>query len=94
MTRRQSYHKTVELMVAEINRKLRGWGNYFCLGPVSRSYRAVDNHVRQRLRQWLNGKHLSRGKRPVRHPQAYLHEKMGLLRLEKTTANLPWAKAC
>ena len=94
MTQRHSYHKAVESMVAEINRKLRGWGNYFSLGPVSRSYRVVDNHARQRLRQWLNGKHQSRGHQPVRYPQVHLHQKMGLLRLAKTTGNLPWANAC
>lgn len=91
MTRRQSYHESVEQMVVELNRKLRGWGNYFCLGAVSRSYRAVDNHTRQRLRQWLNGKHLSRGTRPVRYPQVYLHARIGLLRLETMTRSLPWA---
>jgi len=93
MTRRESYWKPVERMVGELNRTLRGWGNYFCLGPVSRMYRAVDNHARQRLRQWLNGKHRSRGTRPVRHAPAYLHHGLGLLRLERTTVNLPWAKA-
>ena len=93
MTRRENYHKTVEEMVRALNRKLRGWGNYFCLGAVSRSYRAVDNHTRQRLRQWLNGKHLSRGYRPIRHAPVHLHEVLGLFRLEKSTSNFPWAKA-
>jgi RNA-directed DNA polymerase len=94
MTRRENYYKTVEEMVGALNRKLRGWGNYFCLGAVSRSYRAVDNHARQRLRQWLNGKHLSRGNRPVRHAPVHLHEGLGLFRLEKSTSSFPWAKAC
>ena len=75
------------------NRTLRGWGNYFCLGAVSRAFRAVDNHARHRLRQWLNGKHRSRGTHPVRQAAAYLHEKLGLLRLERMTRHLPWAKA-
>ena len=72
---------------------LRGWGNYFCLGAVSRAYRAVDNHARHRLRQWLNGKHRSRGVHPIRYPATYLHEELGLLQLERRTRNLPWAKA-
>jgi len=93
MTQRHSYWKPVETMVEEMNRTLRGWGNYFCLGPVSRSYRVVDNHARHRLRQWLNGKHLSRGTRPIRYAPAYLHRGLGLLRLEGTTVNFPWAKA-
>lgn len=93
MTRRQSYGKPVEKMVEDLNRTLRGWGNYFCLGPVSRAYRAVDNHTRHRLRQWLNGKHRSRGYRKVRHAPVALHRDFGLLRLSTTTANRSWAKA-
>ena len=93
MTRRESYWKPVELLVEELNRTLRGWGNYFCLGAVSRAYRAVDNHARHRLRQWLNGKHRSRGIQPVRQAPLYLHGELGLLRLAVTTANRSWAKA-
>lgn len=93
MTRRGSYWKPEGMMVGELNRTLRGWGNYFCLGPVSRMYRVVDNHARHRLRQWLNGKHRSRGTHPVRHAPAYLHQGLGLLQLERTTVNLPWANA-
>jgi hypothetical protein len=93
LTQRHSYGKPVETMVEEMNRTLRGWGNYFCLGPVSRAYRVVDNHARHRLRQWLNGKHLSRGTHPLRYAPAYLHRGLGLLRLESTTVNFPWAKA-
>ena len=81
MTQRDSYWKPVETMVEDLNRTLRGWGNYFCLGAVSRAYRAVDNHARHRLRQWLNGKHRSRGIRPVRQAPMYLHRELGLLRL-------------
>jgi len=92
MTQRESYWKPVEQMVEDLNRTLRGWGNYFCLGAVSRAYRAVDNHARHRLRQWLNGKHRSRGVHPVRQAPVYLHQKLGLLRLETTTANYSWAK--
>ena len=92
-TRRESYWKPVGEMVEDLNRTLRGWGNYFCLGAVSRAYRAVDNHARHRLRQWLNGKHRSRGCREVRHASMALHRDLGLFRLSKTTANRTWAKA-
>lgn len=93
MTRREFYWKPVERMVEDLNRTLRGWGNYFCLGAVSRAYRAVDNHARHRLRQWLNRKHRSRGYREVRHAQAVIHRDLGLLRLEATTSTFSWAKA-
>jgi len=87
MTRRESYWKPVQQLVEDLNRTLRGWGNYFCLGAVSRAYRAVDNHARHRLRQWLNGKHRSRGYREVRQAPMALHRDLGLLRLANTTAN-------
>ena len=45
------------IVVARLNRVLIGWANYFCLGPVSKAYRAVDQHARKRLRQWLCAKH-------------------------------------
>jgi len=93
MTRRHTQRKPVEVIVNEMNRKLRGWGNYFCLGAVSRSYRIVDSHARHRLRQWLNAKHRSRGTHPVRYPDAYMHMGLGLHQLVQTTRNLPWAKA-
>lgn len=93
MTRPSFYWKTVEEMVEDLNRTSRDWGNYFSLGGVSRAYRAVDNHARHRLRQWLNGKHRSQGASPVRHPPMYLHRDLGLLRLAPTTGNRSCAKA-
>ena len=44
-------------MIGRLNRKLVGWANYFRLGPVSAAYRAIDQHVTRRLRQWLCRKH-------------------------------------
>src|SRR5207302_984249 len=46
-----------EEIVKKLNQMLNGWANYFCLGPVSKAYRAVDQHTRKRLRQWLCIKH-------------------------------------
>jgi len=91
-TKRSTLGKTATEMVAGLNRKLRGWANYFCLGPVSKAYRAVDSHVRHRLRQWLCKKHKKAGRRTGAYPDEFLYGQLGLLRLEKQTANLPWAK--
>ncbi len=87
MTQPAFYWKAVEEMVEDLKRTLRGWGNYFCLGAVSRAYRAVDNHARHRRRQWLNGKARSRGVKARRHAPLYLHRDLGLLRLAPTTAH-------
>jgi RNA-directed DNA polymerase len=83
----------VEDRVARLNRILRGWSNYFCLGPVSASYRAVDRHARHRLRQWLRGKHKLKSRGTSRFPDQYLHDVLGLLRLSDLPKSFPWAKA-
>jgi RNA-directed DNA polymerase len=80
-------------IVKRLNRQLRGWANYFCLGPVSRAYRAVDSYVTKRLRQWLCKKHKVPCAGTSRFPDNYLYQELGLIRLPKLTRNLPWAKA-
>lgn len=82
-----------EEIVTRLNRQLRGWANYFCLGPVSRAYRAVDHYATKRLRRWLCKKHKVSGAGTSRFPDAYLYQELGLIRLPKLTRNLPWAKA-
>ena len=82
-----------EAIVGRLNRKLNGWANYFCLGPVSPAYRAINTHVTQRLRRWLCKKHKVRGKGWSRYPDQYLHDQLGLIYLPQRTHNFPWAKA-
>ena len=79
--------------VAVLNPILTGWANYFCLGPVSVAYRAVDMHVKFRLRQWLCSKHKQSGRGIARYPDGYLYDVLGLERLPVRTRALPWAKA-
>jgi group II intron reverse transcriptase/maturase len=82
-----------ETMVGKLNRMLNGWANYFCLGPVSKAYRAVEQHARERLRQWLCAKHKVRGRGTGRFPDAHLHNVLGLVRLSTRTRSLPWANS-
>ena len=77
----------------DLNRLLRGWANYFCLGPVGRAYRAVDAHVTTRLRRWLCRKHKQRGRGTARYPDKQLYETYGHLRLPVLTRSFPWANA-
>lgn len=91
-TQRATLGQRTEELVAELNQKRRGWANCFCLGPVSKAYRAVDSHTRHRLRQWLCRKHKKAGRGTGAYPDEYLYAQLGLIRLEKLTANLPWAK--
>jgi RNA-directed DNA polymerase len=92
-TSRGWFWTEVEDRVARLNRILLGWSNYFCLGPVSASYRAIDRHARDRLRQWLRRKHKLKSRGTSRFPDAYLHDVLGLVRLSDLPKTFPWAKA-
>jgi RNA-directed DNA polymerase len=82
-----------QTVVGTLNRMMIGWANYFCLGPVSKAYRAVEQHARKRLRQWLCAKHKVAWPATARFPDAHLHEVLGLVRLTTRTRSLPWAKS-
>jgi RNA-directed DNA polymerase len=78
-TRRETWlDPTVQ--VVRLNQALVGWANYFRAGTVHAAYRAVMNHTRRRLRQWLGRK---QGVRvgASRCPDRYLHATLGLIDL-------------
>jgi RNA-directed DNA polymerase len=91
-THRRWLLKDPEDRVTTLNRILVGWANYFCLGPVSKAYRAVDSQARARLRRWLRKKHKQPGRGTARFPDEHLYDVLGLQRLSVRTRTLPWAK--
>ncbi|RZU35602.1 group II intron reverse transcriptase/maturase [Edaphobacter modestus] len=80
-------------IVTKLNRTMCGWANYFCLGPVSTAYRAVDGYAAMRLRLWLRTKHKLSGRANGMFPDTHLYGALGLVRLDRRTRNFPWAKA-
>jgi RNA-directed DNA polymerase len=90
--RRTASFDTAEV-VTRLNRLLQGWAAYFCLGPVSKSYQAIDRYTIRRLRRWLCIKHkmLSRG--CTRFPDEYFYTRLGLVQLRSLTRLRPWANA-
>jgi RNA-directed DNA polymerase len=90
-TRRSHTQEEAEAVVKTLNQKIIGWANYFCLGPVSKAYRAVEQHSRRRLRQWLCAKHQVKGQGFKHYPDESLHKKFGLVQLTQRTASFPWA---
>jgi len=90
-TRRSKTQLDRKTVVATLNRMMIGWANYFCLGPVSKAYQAVERHARKRLRQWLRAKHNWRGSATKTYSEASLHDKLGLVRLTRRTSSFPWA---
>jgi RNA-directed DNA polymerase len=93
MTGRDQTLLEQEIVVAKLNRTMIGWANYFCLGPVSKAYRAVESHACKRLRQWLCAKHkvMSGTKR---FSEASLYNVLGLVRLTKRTRNFSRGRHC
>ena len=75
---------TPEEMVGRLNRMLRGWANYFCLGPVSEAYRSGEQP--RRVSGSVSGCVGSirvQGSEWSRFSDQYLHETLGLLRLQR-----------
>jgi group II intron reverse transcriptase/maturase len=81
----QTCRRTMQLdpkeLVLRLNRRLRGWANYFCLGPVHRAYRQVDRYLTERLRRWLCRKHGLRSLNTTRYSYQYVYHELGLVHL-------------
>jgi RNA-directed DNA polymerase len=56
-TARRHAHLPMEWVVTNLNRVLRGWGNYFRYGNSSRQFMAIDSYVRLRLARLASVKH-------------------------------------
>ncbi len=92
-TDRKSVWMDTGAKVAELNRMISGWANYFTLGQVSPAYKSINRHTIRRLRRWLCHKHKVKSGQYVRFPDARLRDDFGLRQLERTTKTFPWAKA-
>jgi group II intron reverse transcriptase/maturase len=93
VTSRRNLLLEADEIVGQLNRKLTGWANYFCLGQVSPAYRLVSAHASQRLRRWLCEKSKGRRRRESRYSYQYVYSDLGLVYLPARTRNYPWAKA-
>ena len=64
-----------------LNQKLRGWSTYFCYGTRFQAYRAVDNHVYQRVRDFLTRRHGVKSRGTRRFSDTVVFDELGVLRL-------------
>jgi RNA-directed DNA polymerase len=75
-------HAPLEEVVAVVNRKLRGWSQYFSVGTLEPVYKTVDRYTEVLFRRFLVRRHKvpGRGTRPFSN--RYLYEELGLVRLD------------
>ncbi len=83
----------LEDRVAEINRTLIGWANYFSVGTAVETHGAVDAYVFQRFRQWWCAKYKVRNRRDTRFSAKYANGQLGLVRLRIRQRRVAWANA-
>ena len=56
-TARRFASRPLDFVVADLNRVLRGWGNYFRYGNSSRKFNAIDSYVHERMAMLASDKH-------------------------------------
>jgi RNA-directed DNA polymerase len=64
-----------------LNQMLRGWSAYFRYGTRLQAYRAVDNHVYQRVRDFLIRRHGVKSRGTRRFSDAVVFDELGVVRL-------------
>jgi len=64
-----------------LNQVLRGWSGYYSHGTRLLAYRAVDNHVYQRVRDFLTRRHKVKSRGTRRFSDAVVYGELGVLRL-------------
>ena len=69
MTGHSQSHKPLPRLMGELNRHLRGWGNYFSFGRPRGAYGKINNFVLCRLYRQVG----RRSQRPFRPPQGKTH---------------------
>jgi len=73
----------------QLNRLLRGWSNYFGHGTLQPAYRAVDNHVHDRVRNFLAKRHKVQGRGSRHFPRELVFGELGVLALKRVHLGPP-----
>jgi RNA-directed DNA polymerase len=87
LTPRSRCHADIRTVIVDVNRVLRGWGNYFHTGNAAVQFASLDGFVVRRLaalRRKRKGRHLRPGE-PRCWTREYF-ERLGLYRLRGTIA--------
>ena len=73
----------------QLNRYLHGWSSYFNYGTRLMAYRAVDNHVYERVRNFLVRRHKVSARGTKRFSDAVVFHDRGVLRLRGVQLGVP-----
>jgi RNA-directed DNA polymerase len=73
-------------IVTVLNRKLRGWANYFSYGTTWQSYWAADWYVCDRVRGFLQRRHKVPTRGTRRFSDQYIYSRLGVLSLRTLRA--------
>jgi RNA-directed DNA polymerase len=65
-----------------LNQKLKGWKTYFKLGSPSRAFRALDEHVEERVRHFLRRRHKVQSHGTKQFSAERIYGQYGVLRLQ------------
>jgi RNA-directed DNA polymerase len=71
----------IQDVVAAVNRRVVGWGNYFSVGTRSDVYRSLDEYTCMLLRKFLVRRHKVSGRGTRRFGNQWLRSNLGLVRL-------------
>lgn len=69
-------------VVTDLNRVIRGWGNYFSYGRVRDIRRALDKYVVERVRGFLRRRHHKAGRGTRDFSYEYIRDQLGVNSLE------------
>jgi RNA-directed DNA polymerase len=73
----------------QLNRLLRGWSAYFSYGTRLQAYRAIDNHVYDRVRNFLVKRHKVQGRGTQRFSRDDVFGEFGVLHLRRVHIGPP-----
>jgi len=77
---RPGNHARREEVVAQVNRLIRGWANYFNYGSRAKAYQAVDHYVYHAMRHFLRRRHKVPTLGTRRFPSSRVFGEIGVLR--------------
>ena len=70
-----------EEVCQKLNQKLRGWRQYFNCGSKGRAYKAVDEYVYDRVRNFLRRRHKVSSQGTRQFPMKRIFGELGVFRL-------------